>query len=358
MEVTIQRAGHPRYPFCAVYKEGDCQRRKYFATKRAAVEWKGRREASVAHIAPKDQPASAEEHLAVVYARQHKVPLMAAVEHWRKTAGRAQGITIADLCERRQEEAARTGNTRLYTQQLSAFMRRIIASIGTMTVAEATPEKLADFIHSRGRAASQRYYRAVLSGIFACAQRACIVESNPAALVKIKKDRPTPPGIFTPDEGMRWISCVALEAPSLLAGTVISLFAGLRAAEIARLDWREVRLGRGFIEVTAAKSKTRTRRLVDIMPNLHEWLVPLEREDGPVWPVEAARYRAKPALAAYGSTVPKNAARHSFVSYHLALFGDVAKTELQAGHDRAVLFGHYRELVTAEEAEEWFTLVP
>jgi hypothetical protein len=54
----------------------------------------------------------------------------------------------------------------------------------------------------------------------------------------------------------------------------------------------------------------------------------------------------------------QNAARHSFVSYHLALFGDVAKTELQAGHDRAVLFGHYRELVTQEEAEEYFTSVP
>jgi hypothetical protein len=56
--------------------------------------------------------------------------------------------------------------------------------------------------------------------------------------------------------------------------------------------------------------------------------------------------------------MPKNAMRHSFVSYHLALFEDVAKTELQAGHDRAVLFGHYRELVTQEEAEEYFTLVP
>ncbi len=41
----------------------------------------------------------------------------------------------------------------------------------------------------------------------------------------------------------------------------------------------------------------------------------------------------------------------------LALFGDVAKTELQASHDRAVLFGHYRELVTQTDAEEWFTIV-
>lgn len=52
--------------------------------------------------------------------------------------------------------------------------------------------------------------------------------------------------------------------------------------------------------------------------------------------------------------VPPNAARHSFVSYHLALFQDVAKTELQAGHDRAVLFEHYRELVTQEDARRYF----
>lgn len=358
MGITIQKAGHPRYPFVALYQEDGCQRKKYFTSRRAATEWKARREASTAHIAPSDTAATPEEHLAVVHARKHGVPLMEAVEHWRKTAGRANGITIADLCARRQEEAARAGYSHNYNLQLAAFMRRIISEIGALPVAEATPEKVANFIHARGKAASQRYYRAVLSSVFACAQRASMIEHNPAALVKIRKDKPTPPGIFSPDEAARWISCVALEAPSLLAGTAIALFAGLRAAEIARLDWREVRLARGFIEVTAAKSKTRTRRLVDIMPNLAEWLAPFECESGPVWPADAARYRTKAVLSAYGQPVPKNAARHSFASYHLALFEDVAKTELQAGHDRAVLFGHYRELVRQEEALEYFTIYP
>ena len=105
--------------------------------------------------------------------------------------------------------------------------------------------------------------------------RACLTDHNPAALVKIAKGKTPPPSILTPEEAGRWLACTALEAPSLLAGTAIALFAGLRAAEVSRLDWREVRLSRGFIEVTAAKSKTRTRRLVDIMPNLAEWLAPL-----------------------------------------------------------------------------------
>ena len=53
---------------------------------------------------------------------------------------------------------------------------------------------------------------------------------------------------------------------------------------------------------------------------------------------------------------PENALRHSFVSYHLAFYNDVARTEIQAGHDRKVLFRHYRELVTAASAEEFWAV--
>ncbi len=62
------------------------------------------------------------------------------------------------------------------------------------------------------------------------------------------------------------------------------------------------------------------------------------------------------ARQSFGRPLPKNVARHSFVSYHLALFGDIASTELQAGHDRAVMFQHYRELVTRQDAESYFSI--
>ena len=53
---------------------------------------------------------------------------------------------------------------------------------------------------------------------------------------------------------------------------------------------------------------------------------------------------------------PDNALRHCFVLYHLALYGDVTKTELQAGHDDKILFKHYRELVTKEDAHEFWSI--
>jgi integrase len=60
------------------------------------------------------------------------------------------------------------------------------------------------------------------------------------------------------------MNCGLLEAAQRTeAGVVpmlaIGAFAGLRDAEIKRLDWHEVDLSRGHIEVKAAKAKSTER---------------------------------------------------------------------------------------------------
>jgi hypothetical protein len=53
-----------------------------------------------------------------------------------------------------------------------------------------------------------------------------------------------------------------------------------------------------------------------------------------------------------------NIARHSFVSYHLAEFGNAGRTALEAGHSEAMLFRHYRALVTPAAAAEFWGIRP
>ena len=62
-------------------------------------------------------------------------------------------------------------------------------------------------------------------------------------------------------------------------------FAGLRTSELLRLNWSEVNLARGYIEVKAEKTKSARRRLVEIMPNLAAWLATTDPalRQGPVW---------------------------------------------------------------------------
>jgi len=51
--------------------------------------------------------------------------------------------------------------------------------------------------------------------------------------------------------------------------------------------------------------------------------------------------------------------RHSYASYHLALHQSADKTALEMGHrDTNMLFRHYRELVTKEEAQAYWRIEP
>jgi hypothetical protein len=55
---------------------------------------------------------------------------------------------------------------------------------------------------------------------------------------------------------------------------------------------------------------------------------------------------------------PENCMRHSFVSYRLADTGNAAQTALESGHDQAVLFQHYRELVRPKDAALYWQIMP
>jgi integrase len=51
--------------------------------------------------------------------------------------------------------------------------------------------------------------------------------------------------------------------------------------------------------------------------------------------------------------------RHSYASYHLAFHQSADKTALEMGHrDTPMLFRHYRELVTKEEAQAYWKIEP
>jgi integrase len=67
--------------------------------------------------------------------------------------------------------------------------------------------------------------------------------------------------------------------PKVIPFLAISAFAGLRAAEIARLDWGAINLDRRIIEIRAGQAKTASRRIVPISKTLRAWLQPLVRTD-------------------------------------------------------------------------------
>jgi integrase len=180
--------------------------------------------------------------------------------------------------------------------------------------------------------------------------------------------------ILTPEE-MREVLSVA--RPEMVPWLAIAGFAGLRSAELARLDWSEVNLRELFIEIKASKAKTAARRLVPISDNLALWLADHAKESGSVvafkswWnqipkladAVNAARERSALEIDKDPATLKRfvwrhNALRHSFCSYRLAVIKNAAQVALEAGNSPTMIFKHYRQVVTESQAAKWFAVVP
>jgi integrase len=168
--------------------------------------------------------------------------------------------------------------------------------------------------------------------------------------------------IFTPDE-MREILTAA--RPEMVPWLAIAGFAGLRSAEIKRLDWSEVNLTERHIEIKASKAKTAARRIVPITDNLALWLTPYAKESGNVVSFESWWNQIPKIVEAVnarrnGSNFNwrHNALRHSFCSYRLAVIKNAAQVALEAGNSPQMIFRHYRQVVTEAEAAKWFNIAP
>jgi integrase len=180
-----------------------------------------------------------------------------------------------------------------------------------------------------------------------------LVIANPALGVDAPSVPFKAPEIHSPEQVAQVLECARTLDANLCRFMAIRYFAGLRGSEAAALSESEIKVDRGFIEVTAAKSKTRQRRLVAIEPNLVAWLAL-----GGSLPLRDKWTRHLRLAKSCSVPMPANVTRHSFVSYHLAHFGSAARTALEAGHSEAVLFRHYREVVTRDDARRFWEIRP
>lgn len=240
--------------------------------------------------------------------------------------------------------------------------RRFAEAFGDRKVAAVTRAEIEDWMHKRKlRGSSFKSARTYLRMLFNFAIKCGVAKANPAKEIELPKAKAKPPEILTPAAMRRLVGECRTHHPDILAAMLIQGFAGLRREEVCRLNWREVWLDRGLIEVTAENSKTAQRRLVAIRPNLAAFLAQLRKTSGPVIPtcynVCATELRAR--VIAAGHKYGKNALRHSFASYHLADCRDAGKTAHELGHKgTGMLFEHYRELVTPEAAAAWWGILP
>jgi integrase len=269
-----------------------------------------------------------------------------------------RSCTFAELLAELLPAKAKDGASAVYITDLRCRLGQFSNSFGNKLVSEIRCDEIDDWLRGLNvSAVSRNNSRRALRSAFSFAVKRKYCLDNEVAKTAKAKEPQTNIGILTISEAASLLENAATDVLPYIA---IGLFAGLRRAEIERLDWSEIDFESGLIEVTAQNSKTAQRRLVTMQPNLREWLLPLRKHKGNVTPSNCFRELFEQAReAARIAEWPDNALRHSFASYHLAHFKNAASTALELGHhDSRITFAHYRELVKPKNAEKYWNLFP
>ena len=311
------------------------------------------------------------------------VPLSAAVEEYVAARKRLEGAPLAEAIEFYlnrnpsrlphksvsdviQEFLAAKTQDRLSDRYLEDCRLRLqrFSTAFTGFIANIQANEIEDWLRSLDVSPrSRNNFLGVIASMFSYARSRGYLrksEKTEAELVTKAKQRGGDIEIFTPDEFSKLLRHAF---PSNLPVFLIGGFAGVRQAEILRLDWSEIDLEGGHIEVSADKAKTAQRRLIPIQPCLKLWLqnVPKRERNGCVAGFSSAHTLAESLMTiAKKAEVPwkKNGLRHSYASYRLAQTADSARVSLEMGNTPQMIFRHYRELVKPTDAAKWFEITP
>jgi integrase len=288
------------------------------------------------------------------------VPLIDAVRFYARHHGkgiRCKSVALAvnEMIERKTIK----GVSELYLADLR-YRLGVFKEAFQCDVNAITPDDVATFFDGlKLSPRSHNNFLCALRTFFRFAQKHDWLSKEVDLLSRVEKrnGKPTPVEIFMPSELGALLKAATPQVGPCIA---LSAFAGLRAEEIMRLDWQDVERRPKFIEVAAHKAKTATRRIVPLSDNLANWLAIAPRNGERVWPHSKPYFFEELRNAADNAGVKwkQNALRHSFISYRLAEIQDVNRVALEAGNSPQMIFRHYRELATPEQARTWFAIAP
>jgi integrase len=361
------------------------------------------------------------EVAAAQYAHARKLlgdtPLSTAVDfylrrHPSKIELKPVPVVVAELLAAKEADGCGARYLQCLRYNLGKFEKRFQGNIGSVAGGEVDA-----WLRSSGLSPRTRNnIRTSLHTLFGFAEGRRYLPKGHDELdsVVVVNDREGDIEVFTAAE-LTEVLCCAGEA--MIPFLTLGAFAGIRHAEIQRLEWKDIRFDDGSIEIRASKAKTASRRLVPILPNLKEWLVKYREPSGLVvthrnvafelhmiakranelrraaWATangvkdeeleraekqakeEAAKRKSKSKLRTQKGEVPpgaetaeiegwepfawkNNGLRHSYISYRLAAVQNTAQVALEAGNSPQMIFRHYRELVRAMDAEKWFAVTP
>ena len=300
------------------------------------------------------------------------IPLSAAVDGYLTTVATVNRIDLAasvkEFVDGREVETKSVNGKRPemsknYFQITKLWLGWFEKTFPSTAVCDLTKEHLDMFMAGRNHLAakSKNHLRATVKMFLNWCIKKDYLSANHRLLdadgMKRQKADGGETDFYRPDELKSM-----LDAADATMRPIIALqgLAGIRLQEAQRLTWQDVFGTAGHIAISSTKSKTRSRRLVEICPALAAWLEPYRQHQGQLWTQSRDTYHAAFVELREPLKIEarKNGMRHGFCTYHFAMHGNENLTAAQAGNSPTVIHSAYKGLATKADAENWFNVYP
>lgn len=356
---TFIRHDRKRSPFGLTWMQDGRQIRKFFPSEAARREYIRSHQLGIA-----DEAFSAAEWQRWLSLKQACAALNttpeAAVAAWRSTPHlrNAHPMTLAELVAAFYDSRSdKSDDYRLHLRK--ALKRELVGALGAdRDIASIERRELERWIAAcSSHPRTQGNHISYLKSLFNFAVQSERLAVSPAANLQKPKVPKKEPGTLSPEQMRALLEASDENTAALFA---LQAFAGLRTSSVARLERHEIRLEEKQIVIPAEKFKTETRQLIEGLPeNLWPWL---ERADLKQLCSLSKRQQASLRDRAYiltGIHPPHNALRHSFATYHCALYSSADRASYLMGHTNpGEIWSSYKGIATKADAQKYFAIVP
>lgn len=280
-------------------------------------------------------------------------------EQFKSQANPVSSVSIGQAIKELLAAKSAANRRSEYLKNLRIVLECFAGGREQMPLSKVTVVDIEDWMRSRKYSPGGRVSAINrLSTLFSWAVKRGYAGKNPCAeCERITWDQKTP-AILTLDQVRLAVQFTIDKQKGFLPWLVLGLFGGLRPGEADKINWTNIDIAHKTVWVDSKASKIRQRRIVHLMPVAVRLLQTAQglkvKLPKPPW-IRVEYQRALRAELGF-SQWPKDILRHTAASYLLAHFQDAALVALELGNSPGMLFKHYRELVTKEDAKKFWNI--
>jgi integrase len=272
-----------------------------------------------------------------------------------------QGVEIGEAVAMCLQDKEAEGDSPRTLQSLRSVLLRFAAHNSGKLLGDLGTSEATDFVDSLDISLRTRLgYLSDLRTLFSWGLQKGLIEVNPvvAAMpgratrkrIMLTKRSRRKEQVLRPQDCAKLIRWVEGNDPKLLVYPVLCLFAGLRPErEAPGMFWDDITLEHITVDARIAKDGE-TRIIEPLTPNLVEWIRAIRGTCKSPLPLRNLRRRWERAREVLGRDWPHDAMRHSYASYHFAMYRDAGLTAKNLGHPSPTLLRKdYNNAVTRAE---------